>query len=308
MFKLFKKKNSPQYDALMAVENKYFKEFLKANNFKLFDKGDLDFVSTFRFHKNRDFELLLTNELGEIIECCVTTKYNTEAAWDIDIIYGLIQVQFNNMTVEELITKNIITSRMTFAEIKEFLTKWYPQIALLLKKENITETNNLLGYIHNFRGGYWRANKGHIDRMLKINGERQENIRSVLKPLFDFHDMVELKPSSPAHLQMLRKQLEYIGLPSYHICDLIAFYSVCDGNGADCFQFHAANDPVIFEWWQDDRQLWLGQRDMDLYRLAGNKFCIGSVGRDSLGNDYEFENMSGLLTKIINEYLENNAE
>lgn len=306
MFNIFKKKKSQVYEELLYVDNKYFKEFFKNNKFKLDRDDHLDLIAT-RSYKDKDVEVILTNVLGMVVNVTIRTKYNTGGAWDLDILNGLLHVWNDDLTVKDLITKEIITSRMTLSETKDFLVGRYPQIASLLKKENFGEINNLAEYIRSARGGYWQAINGHIDRMLKINGDRQENIRSVLKPLFDFHNM-ELKPSSPAHLQMLRKQLEYIGLPSYHICDLIAFYSVCDGNGADCFQFHAANDPVIFEWWQDDRQLWLGQRDMDLYRLAGNKFCIGSVGRDSLGNDYEFENMSGLLTKIINEYLENNAE
>ena len=46
------------------------------------------------------------------------------------------------------------------------------------------------------------------------------------------------------------------------IAELAAFYEVTDGVPClDGFDFHAGGDEILFEWW-DDRELWLGQRDL----------------------------------------------
>lgn len=61
------------------------------------------------------------------------------------------------------------------------------------------------------------------------------------------------------------------------------------------FSLHRCDDEILFEWWEDDRELWLGQRDCDVLRWADGKFCLSDASNISYGEEYEFPTLVDLL-------------
>ena len=56
---------------------------------------------------------------------------------------------------------------------------------------------------------------------------------------------------------------------------------------------------ILYEWWEDYKQLWLGGRDDDVLRWSEGKFCLGDASNDSYGKVYEFSTLIELLEKGI---------
>lgn len=86
------------------------------------------------------------------------------------------------------------------------------------------------------------------------------------------------------------------GVPASVVGELVEFYRISNGTPCfDGFSLHRCDDEILFEWWEDDRELWLGQRDCDVLRWADDKFCLGDASNISYGEEYEFPTLVDLL-------------
>lgn len=68
------------------------------------------------------------------------------------------------------------------------------------------------------------------------------------------------------------------GVPDSVIGQLVEFYRISNGTPCfDGFSLHRCDDEILFEWWKDERELWLGQRDCDVLHWRDGKFCLGDA-------------------------------
>ena len=92
-----------------------------------------------------------------------------------------------------------------------------------------------------------------------------------------------------------RRAVEH-GVPDSVAGQLVEFYRISNGTPCfDGFSLHRCDDEILFEWWESDRELWLGQRDCDVLRWADGKFCLGDASNTSYGEEYEFPTLVDLL-------------
>jgi hypothetical protein len=68
------------------------------------------------------------------------------------------------------------------------------------------------------------------------------------------------------------------------------------------FEFHKIDDEILFEWWNSDKELWLGSKDNDMLRWSENEFCIGDASNVSYSYEYEFDTLIELLQKSFEEW------
>ena len=70
--------------------------------------------------------------------------------------------------------------------------------------------------------------------------------------------------------------------------DLSDLYKICD-------------DEIIFEWWQDSKELWLGNLDMDTFRYSAERkrYGIGDASHFSYGDEYEFDTLEGMIEAYL---------
>ena len=132
---------------------------------------------------------------------------------------------------------------------------------------------------------------------------KQERIEKLFNPLFDVYRK-KITPANEELLDIFRQTASERNVPSALIEELIEFYKISNGVNPclDGFSFHPCNDTVLYEWWEDYEQLWLGGRDDDLLRWSEGKFCLGDAFDDSYGKEYEFSTLIELLEKGFAEW------
>lgn len=93
------------------------------------------------------------------------------------------------------------------------------------------------------------------------------------------------------------------GLPDSVVGELVEFYRISNGTPCfDGFSLHRCDDEILFDWWEDYRELWLGQRDCDVLRWADGKFCLGDASNISYGEEYEFPTLVHLLEAAFKDW------
>lgn len=128
-----------------------------------------------------------------------------------------------------------------------------------------------------------------------------QRYRQLLEPLFREYDRA-MVPATQAALDRFRERAREAGVPPEVIAELAAFYEVTDGVPClDSFDFHAAGDEILFEWW-NARELWLGQRDFYTLRWASGRFCLGDASNVSFSPEHETATLVGLLELALKEW------
>lgn len=126
-------------------------------------------------------------------------------------------------------------------------------------------------------------------------------IKKLLEPFVQAKK--EIIPANENLLADFRRRTTQHGVPVSAIDQLVEFYKL--SNGTPClngFSFHRCEDEILFEWWEDDRALWLSQRDCDVLRWSNDKFCLGDASNVSYGEEYEFSTLVDLLEIAFNEW------
>ena len=131
--------------------------------------------------------------------------------------------------------------------------------------------------------------------------DKYEQIKKSLKSLFDYYEE-KIIPASESLLAEFHRQALKRNVPNYVVEQLTEFYKISNGipclNGLD---FHCCDDEILYEWWDDYNELWLGSKDDDVFRWSNDKFCLGDGGNVSYGEKYEFSTLAALLEKIFEE-------
>ena len=132
----------------------------------------------------------------------------------------------------------------------------------------------------------------------------QKKIRNLLQSPVNA-DNYEIRPATPEEITVFNKNATQHQVEQQVIDQLVDLYEVANEyNYEIVLAFHNCTDIIIFEWWNDDeKQLWLGQRDFNTLRWANGKFCLGDASNISYSDDYEFETLIELLEGCI-KYIE----
>ncbi|GHT22353.1 hypothetical protein FACS189430_04000 [Bacteroidia bacterium] len=131
--------------------------------------------------------------------------------------------------------------------------------------------------------------------------ERIKRIKDLLKPFFDKNGKKFAVATEQQILDFVEK-CKQKNVPVSTWEQLVEFYGVT--NGVPClngFDFHACDDEIIFEYW-DDNMLWLGQCNDDVLWWVGNEFCIGDASNVSYTFEYEFDTLIEMLQKGFEEW------
>ena len=132
--------------------------------------------------------------------------------------------------------------------------------------------------------------------------EIENLLRNLLEPLFIDSDKV-LIPASEVLIAEFRQQTLKRNISDTVIEQLIEFYKVSNGVPClDSFDFHSCDDEILYDWWESNKELWLGQRDCDILRWANGKFCLGDASDVSYSEEYEFSSLIELLEKAFEEW------
>jgi hypothetical protein len=132
-----------------------------------------------------------------------------------------------------------------------------------------------------------------------MNTERLKTIKDLLNPLFADSEK-QMIPASESMIFDFRKQLSALDIPLPVVEELCDFYTLTNGIPClDGFDFHSCDDEIIFEWWADAKELWLGQRDDDVFRWTNGKYCFGDASNVKYSTECGFDNLIELLKFIL---------
>ena len=76
-----------------------------------------------------------------------------------------------------------------------------------------------------------------------------------------------IKPASEEKLRIFEKYCHKYGVEGSIAAELIDFYRQSNS----LFGYAMCDDEIIFEWWQDSKELWLGNLHMDTFRYSAEK-------------------------------------
>ena len=129
----------------------------------------------------------------------------------------------------------------------------------------------------------------------------QEIIKKLLNNLEDADDY-KLQPATKEQIETFVKIATAKQVPQNVIAQLVELYEVADGYDYEIVMaFHSCTDVIIFEWWDDYKALWLGQRDFLTLRWLDGKFCLGDASNTSFGEEYEAETLIQLIEICIRD-------
>jgi hypothetical protein len=127
------------------------------------------------------------------------------------------------------------------------------------------------------------------------------DIRALLQPLFDEYE-VAMTPASESSLNLFAARASARNVPHDVVAQLTDFYSVVDGvPSLDSLAIHGSADLVIFDWW-DQRELWLGQRDLYTLRWSRDRYCIGDAANVSHSPSDEYLTFAEALCQLVRIY------
>ena len=129
----------------------------------------------------------------------------------------------------------------------------------------------------------------------------QEKIKNLLSNLENANHY-EKQPATKEQIETFIEIATEKQVPQNVIAQLVELYEVTDGyNYEIVMAFHSCTDEIIFEWWDDDEELWLGQRDFYTLRWSDGKFCLGDASDVSFDEEYEAETLIGLIEICIKD-------
>lgn len=133
--------------------------------------------------------------------------------------------------------------------------------------------------------------------------QNQLQILILLEELPDSSDF-ELVPATSLQITVFKERAFTKKVPENVISQLIELFEIADGYVNNMvIGFFNCDDETIFEWWDDFKELWIGQRDFNTLRWADGKFCLGDASNISYDESYESPTLVGLIEICRNEML-----
>ena len=131
--------------------------------------------------------------------------------------------------------------------------------------------------------------------------EYEEEILRLIQPIFNDYGY-EINKATADKILEFEKKAQLNNVHQHAITELKKFYNVTNGIPCLDVDIHKCDSPMIYEFWEDQKQLWIGQKDMDMVSWKDGKFHLGSAGVLNYGKEYEFENFKDLLKKAFKDW------
>ena len=135
-------------------------------------------------------------------------------------------------------------------------------------------------------------------------GTYRNEILELIQPLFNDYASFgfQIKEATSEELKGFDETALKNGVPEKAIFEMKRFYEISNGIPCIDIDIHKASEPLIYEFWESKKQLWIGGWDMDLYLWSKGKFHLGDGFNLNYGEDYIFDDILGLLTKAFQDH------
>jgi hypothetical protein len=93
-------------------------------------------------------------------------------------------------------------------------------------------------------------------------------------------------------------------VPEHVTEQLTELYKIVNEMFVDGMELHSCDDEILYEWWEEQGELWLGCNSCDVFRWSSEKgkFCIGDASDTSYDEDHEFDTFAELLEFAYDDY------
>ncbi len=110
---------------------------------------------------------------------------------------------------------------------------------------------------------------------------------------------VSIEPATPDELNCFINNYHKYNILDEEISDLLDYYKLNN----NVFNYYKCDDIAIFEWYDTEKSLWLGQKDLYTFRYfpKEGKYTIGDASSISFGPDYEFKSITEMLEAFISK-------
>lgn len=133
------------------------------------------------------------------------------------------------------------------------------------------------------------------------NRTTRERIKRLLKIFVRVNK--KIVPADENFLADFTRRAAERGVPDSVVGQLVEFYKISNGTPCfDGFSLHRCDDEILFEWWESERSLWLGQWNCDVLRWHDDRFCLGDASNISYGEEYEFPTLVDLLEAAYKDW------
>ena len=145
--------------------------------------------------------------------------------------------------------------------------------------------------------------KKKLDKLevLEYNGKGEATQNPVYNLFFKYKDNLDydvtIEPATKDELDEFKNNCKEYGVSQDTTNKLLDYYKMNN----NFFNYFTCDDEAIFEWYEDTKELWLGQRDDSVFRYVeeSGKFTIGDASNISFGEEYEFDSIMEMLESFI---------
>jgi len=136
---------------------------------------------------------------------------------------------------------------------------------------------------------------------IKYKGANDPEKNNVYLLFFKYKDNIDydviIEPASSVELEIFKNHCKKYCVSADVMKKLIEYYSMNN----NFFNYFKCDDCSIFEWYDESKELWLGQRDLWVFRYVEslNKFTIGDASNSSFGKEYEFDSIMEMLDSFL---------
>jgi hypothetical protein len=108
---------------------------------------------------------------------------------------------------------------------------------------------------------------------------------------------VSITPATDEQIAIFVNNCKKYDIPETIKAELVEYYRLNN----NFFNYFTCDDSMLFEWFDEDNCLWLGQRDLWTFRcLVGrHKYSIGDAGYHSFSPHHEFDTIEEMLEAFL---------
>lgn len=109
----------------------------------------------------------------------------------------------------------------------------------------------------------------------------------------------DIEPASEEQIKVFENRCREYGVEDEACAELVAFYRQSNS----LFNYFACDDEAIFEWWNENKELWLGNVDKDTFRYSAErkKYGIGDASDFSYGDECEFNTLEEMIEGYLKD-------
>ena len=129
-----------------------------------------------------------------------------------------------------------------------------------------------------------------------------KKVLTQIAKLSDVEIAEDFEPSTKTQIEIFIKNAQKRQIPQSVTDELISLYKIADSYEAIALiGFHSCDDEILWEWWDDSKEMWLSQRDDTTIRWTNGKFCLGDASNVSFSSEYEYNSLNELLEYCYTE-------